>query len=218
MRVQAGPDRGAAEGNLAEPLERPAHTSMTLPHLRRIAAELLAERDRNCIHQVRPPRLDDVVELDRFRLERFRQLLECRQEVAGDLVERREMYSGREDVVRRLTHVHVVVRVHVLAGKCGDYLVGVHVRGGSRAGLEDIDRKLVVQFADRNAIGSFGDSLGLLVVEQPELGIDARGRSLDSSQPAGNGRRNRFARDGKIANCLGRFGPPKLALRFRLGH
>ena len=50
--------------------------------------------------------------------------------------------ARREDVVGRLAHVDVVVRVRALAGERRDHLVGVHVRGGARAGLEDVDREL----------------------------------------------------------------------------
>ena len=93
--------------------------------------------------------------------------------------------DGRgEDVVRRLPHVDVVVRVHVLAGERGDHLVRVHVRRGARAGLEDVDRELVVELAARDPVAGRGDPLGLLGVEQPELGVDARRGGLDPAEPA----------------------------------
>src|SRR5437588_358942 len=60
MGVEAGPDRRAAERNPAEPLERRADAVVALARLRRVAAELLTERDGNGVHQVRPARLDDV--------------------------------------------------------------------------------------------------------------------------------------------------------------
>jgi len=107
--------------------------------------------------------------------------------------ERRQVHRRREDVVRRLTHVHVVVGVHVFAGKRGDHLVRVHVRGGARAGLEDIDRKLIVELPCGNPVTGLRDASGLLVVEQPELGVHARRGGLDSPEPARDGRRNRLA-------------------------
>ena len=72
MRVQPGADGGAAERDLAEPRQRVLDARDALAHLRRVAAELLAERDRHGVHQVRAAGLDDVVELRRLRLERRR--------------------------------------------------------------------------------------------------------------------------------------------------
>src|SRR5581483_10013373 len=124
------------------------------------------------------------------------------QEVVGDLSECRQVDGGGEDVVRRLPQVDVVVRVHVLAGKGCDHLVGVHVRGGARAGLEDVDRELVVELPGRDAVGGGGDPLRLVGVEEAELAVHARGGGLDASEPAGDGRRNRLAGDGKVAHRL----------------
>ena len=70
MGVEAGADGGAAERDLAEPVERRLDALRALAHLRRVAAELLAERDRHRVHPVRAAGLDDVVELGRLRRER----------------------------------------------------------------------------------------------------------------------------------------------------
>ena len=91
------------------------------------------------------------------------------------------MHGRREDVVRRLTHVHVVVGVHVVAGQRSDYLIRVHVRGRARAGLEDIDRKLIVELACGNAVAGLRDALGLLFFEQPQFGVRFGCRLLDES-------------------------------------
>jgi hypothetical protein len=63
MGVETGSDRGAAERDLADSLQRVADAVYALSHLRRVAGELLAERDRHSVHQVRAAGLDDVVEL-----------------------------------------------------------------------------------------------------------------------------------------------------------
>ena len=139
------------------------------------------------VHQVRPARLDDVVELARLGLECLGQAAERGQQVVRQLVEGGEVHRRREDVVRRLAHVHVVVRMNALAGERGDHLVRVHVRRGAGAGLEDVDRKLVVELARRDPVGGGGDALSLLGVEQPELGVYARGGGLDPSKPARDG-------------------------------
>jgi hypothetical protein len=124
----------------------------------------------------------------------------------------------REDVVRRLPHVHVVVGVHVLAGKRGDHLVRVHVRRGSRAGLEDIDRELVVELAGSDPVGGLGDSLRLVDVEEPELGIGTGRGGLDPPEPAGDGDRDGLARDGKVLDRFSRLGPPQLVPGRDLAH
>src|SRR3954454_18124419 len=218
MRVQARPRRRPAERDLAEPPERPCDTVAAFAHLRRVAGELLAERDRYGIHQMRAAGLDDVVELHGLRLERRRESLERRQKVVRDLVERREVHGRREDVVRRLTHVHVVVRVHVVTGECCDHLVRVHVRRRSGPSLEHVDRELVVELARCNPVAAGAHALRLLVVEQPELRVDTRSGRLDAAEPPRNGGRNRLPRDREGRDRLTRFVAPKLAALLRLGH
>jgi hypothetical protein len=215
MRVQAGADGGAAERDLAEPLAAVADPLDPLAHLRRVAGELLAERDRHGVHQVRPPRLDDVVELLRLGLERGGEGVERGQQVVLDLAERGEMDGRREDVVRALAHVDVVVRVHVVAGERGDHLVRVHVRARAGAGLEDVDRELVVVLAARDRVSGGGDPLGLVGVEQPELGVRARSGGLDPPEPPRDGNRNRLTGDGKIGDRLPRLPAPQLPLNPR---
>ena len=159
MRVEAGAGGGAAERDLADAAERRLDPLHGEPHLRRVAAELLAEGHGHRVHQVRAARLDDVLELGRLRFQRALQRAHRGQQVMGDLVERRQVHRAGEDVVGRLAHVHVVVRVRAVAREVRDHLVGVHVRRGARAGLEDVDRELVVVLAlgDRGAGG--GDPL-----------------------------------------------------------
>ena len=50
MRVEAGADRGAAERDLADALERGLDAGDALANLRRVPGELLAERDRHGVH------------------------------------------------------------------------------------------------------------------------------------------------------------------------
>ena len=47
-----------------------------------------------------------------------------------------------------------------VAGEVGEHLVGVHVRGGAGAGLEDVDRELVVVLAGGDRVAGGGDPLG----------------------------------------------------------
>ena len=70
MGVEAGAGGGAAERDLRDLRQRVADAPRAEPHLRRVAGELLAERDRDRVHQVRAARLDDVVELGGLGRER----------------------------------------------------------------------------------------------------------------------------------------------------
>ena len=101
VRVQAGADRGAAERDLADAAERCLDPRDPLAHLRRVAAELLAEGDRHGVHQVRAAGLDDVVELLGLRLERRRRA--GRAPGAGRSSARRARRGARRRGRRRST-------------------------------------------------------------------------------------------------------------------
>ena len=120
------------------------------------------------------------------------------------------MDCGREDVVRGLAHVHVVVGMNAFAGDLRDHLVRVHVRRGAGARLEDVDRKLVVEVTCGDPVGGGGDALRLVGLEEPELGVHARGGGLDATEPAGYMRGDRLARDLEVLDRLVRFEPPEL--------
>ena len=128
------------------------------------------------------------------------------------------MHGGREDVVRRLAHVHVVVRVDTLAGDRGDDLVRVHVRARPRARLEDVDGELVVELAGCDAVGGGGDAVGEVVVEESEVGVDTRSGRLDPSQPACDGDRDGLAGDGEVGDRLLGLGAPQGLLLGCLRH
>ena len=148
-----------------------------------------------------------------FALERRRELLERGQKIVRELAERREVHGGREHVVRRLAHVHVVVRVDVVAGERRDDLVRVHVRARPRAGLEDVDRELVVELAGRDAVSRSGDAVCEVAIEQPEVGVHARGGGLDPPEPARDRRRDRLSGDREVPDRLLRLAAPETSRR-----
>ena len=164
--VQSGTGRGPAQRDLRDLRQRAAHPARAEADLRGVAGELLPERHRDGVHQVRATGLDDVMELGRLRAQRLLELLERRQQGVGRRVERREVHGGGEHVVGRLPHVHVIVGMGAIAGERRDHLVGVHVRRSPRAGLEHVDRELVVELAGANTVRGGGDPLGQIVVEQ----------------------------------------------------
>jgi len=49
---------------------------------------------------------------------------------------------------------------------------GVRVGRGARAGLEHVNRELIVELSRRDPIGGGGDPLGELGVEQGQLAVD----------------------------------------------
>src|SRR5581483_11823898 len=206
------------ERDLTEAAQRRLDARLALAHLRGVAAELLAERDRDSVHPVRAPALHDVVELLRLATEGGRELVERGQQVVRELVERREVHGGREDVVGALAHVDVVIRVHAFAGERRDDLVRVHVRRRARAGLEHVDRELVVELAACDAIAGRSDALRLLVVEQAQLGVHARRGGLDAAQPARDRDGDRLPGHGEVGDRLARLAAPKLLCGVRLGH
>jgi hypothetical protein len=213
MRVEAGADCCPSERDLAHAPERRLDPSDALAHLGRVAAELLAERDRHGVHQVRPAGLDDVVELGGLRLERVGEPFERGDEVVGQLVERGQVDGRREHVVRGLPHVDVVVGVDAVAGDRGDHLVGVHVRRRAGAGLEDVDRELVVELAVRDPVAGCGDAVGLVLVEEAQIGVGPGGCGLDPAEPARNVARDRLAGHLEVLDRLLGLHAPEL-----LGH
>ena len=93
------PSRGSASSTRAAPeLD-----------LRRVAAELLAERDGHGVHEVRAARLDDRRELRSLGRERRLELAERGQQVVRGRVQRGEVDRRGEHVVRGLAEVDVVV-------------------------------------------------------------------------------------------------------------
>ncbi len=148
MGIDAGADRGTALCKVDEPFQRAADTLARMLGLRAPTVEFLPERDGHGVHQVRPTCLDDVAQLVRFRLEHATQVLERRQELLVNRKRCTYVHAGRNHVVAGLAHVDVVVGVHrgaELFGRemCNDF-VGIHVRAGTRPGLEYVDRKMGV--------------------------------------------------------------------------
>ena len=81
VRVQAGAGGGAAERDLRHLRQRVAHAARAEADLRGVAGELLAERDRDGVHQVRAAGLDDVLERLGLRGERLLEPLERGQQL-----------------------------------------------------------------------------------------------------------------------------------------
>ena len=153
-RVQPGPDRRRADVELLQLLRGVRHIVGAASDAGGVAAEFLAERDRHGILQMRAAGLEHVRELARLPIETVRERSRRADEAAVS-EEQRQARRRREHVVRRLAHVHVIVRMHArvgaarlaeeLGGAVRDHFVRVHVVRGARARLIDVHDELVAQ-------------------------------------------------------------------------
>ncbi len=198
MGVDAGAHGRAADGQFQQRLDcaSPARPDRAL-QLPGQAADLLAQRKRRGVGQVRAADLEDVLPLGRLLGQHLAAVVPGRESAArgwprprprGWPWETRRWCSGpcsrdRWDgsASRRLKRSPPAK----LDGPIGDHLVGVHVAGGARAGLKDIDGKLVVE----SSVGHFaaGGEQGL------DLGVQSSGFlpepvSLPRSRLADGGR------------------------------
>ena len=170
-RVEAGADRGAAERQLAQVRQRRREVRQAVVELRDPARDLLAEGQRRRVLQVGAADLDDVGERRGLRGERVAQGRDRRQQPRRERLDRGDVHRRREDVVRRLAAVDVVVRMdqaplaerpaEQLRGAVGEHLVHVHVGLRARAGLPDRERELAVVLAGQHLVGGGDDRVGL---------------------------------------------------------
>ena len=198
-RVEAGADGGAALCQFHQRGQRRLDARNAILDLLRIAGEFLAERQRGRILRVRAADLDDLLPVDRLLLQRCVQVLEGREQVGRDLLGAGDVHRGRERIVRRLAHVHVVVRVnrllrahhaaHHFDGAVRDHLVGVHVRLRARTRLPHDQREMIVQLAVDHFLRRCDDVLGQLRLQLAQLKVCFRRRTLhDAQRPHDRGR------------------------------
>src|SRR5205807_6273133 len=142
VRVEAGADSGSAERYTRKLVDRAAGATDGFFDLTRVALELLAQADRRCVLQVRAAGLDHRPELLALGLEYALEPLERGHELVLDGHRGRKLNRGRDDIVRGLTEVDVVVGMDELGPSLaaedlsrpvGDHLVGVGVRRGRGA-------------------------------------------------------------------------------------
>ena len=175
MRVDTGPDSGASGGQFEHGVECSSGPFGREDQLSCQASDFLPQTQRCRIGQVSAADLDHLVPLVGLVLQRVGEPLECRDELVADPFGDRDMDRGGEHVVGALPHVDMVIGVDRFLGSkpvalnqfdctVGDDLVDVHVARGARAGLEDVDGELVIEFSvdDFLAGGHQGLDLGLV--------------------------------------------------------
>ncbi|CAM2158157.1 conserved hypothetical protein [Paraburkholderia tropica] len=220
MRVQAGADRRAALREFVEMRQRGFHMLDAVIELRDVARELLAERERRGVLQVRAADLDDVAELLRLGRERVAQRLQRGQQMLDDADGGRDVHGRREHVVGRLAAIDVVVRMHLarfaalaaenLARAVRDHLVEVHVGLRARAGLPDGERELARMLAFDDLVGGLHDRARLGLVEHAEAVIHFGGRALDRRERGDQFRRLLLGRDAEVLQRALRLRAPQL--------
>jgi hypothetical protein len=102
VRVQAGADRGAADGEAVKAGHRGLKRLARLLELRHIAGEFLPQRERRCVLQVRAADLDDGRERIAFGGERVREPLQ-RRDQPGAQRARRPRCASRWETHRSRT-------------------------------------------------------------------------------------------------------------------
>ncbi|MBV6465853.1 MAG: hypothetical protein PGMFKBFP_01139 [Anaerolineales bacterium] len=187
MGVQPGPGSGPADSEPSQPLGRGLDPRRVALHRFGVRAEFLPQADGDGVLQMRAPRFNDVVELDRFFVQRLGQVFQDAQQFVQP-PQASETDGGRDGVVCGLRHVDVVVRVdavlpelsaHDLRGAVGDDFVDVHVVAGPRARLEGVHDELIVPPPGDDFVRGLDDGRGPLVVEQAEVAVDFGGRPFD---------------------------------------
>ncbi len=157
---------------------------------------------------MRPPRLRHVVELFSLRDQRLGEAPQARQQLLSDRYDGRHVRSGGDHVIGRLSQIDVVVRVHgifranlaskELNGAVRDDLVGVHVGGSARAGLEDVEHEVLVQRAVHHLGGRPLDRFRALRIQEAELRVHLGSRLLDRSERLNEPTPETNAADGEV--------------------
>ncbi len=188
MSVDAGADRRRAHVEFLQRRQHRLHVLDVLSEHRRETVELLTQRHRNSILQLRASDLQHRTELTALVGKRGTQQLQ----LANELVHARshgELHGRRVGVIRGLRTVHMIDRVNVLIfallvasqlqGTVRDDFVRVHVRAGTRAALDDADDELVMQFAVDDLLGGSVDMVGDVWFQVAEIPVRARRGLLD---------------------------------------
>ena len=111
-RVQARAHRRAALGQLIDAGQGRLDARDAHGHLMRVARELLREREGRGVHRVGAADFDDALELRDFGFKCGMQAAEPRQRHVPRGHRGGDVHGGGEGIVRRLTHVAMVVGVH----------------------------------------------------------------------------------------------------------
>ena len=217
--VEPGACRGATDTDAAQPVTGRHDALLVVAHCLRVRLELLPETNRHGVLQMGASGLDHVVELASLFRERVRQGIHLPQQLV-QTPERAEADDRRDGIIGALGHVDVVVRLHGLVrvgqaeaqdlvGPVGDHLVDVHVVARARARLERIHDELVRVLAVQDLLCRLHDGVREFRLEQPQVPIDLRGRTLEQRERQDENRVGSPAADLEVVDRALRLRPPQ---------
>jgi hypothetical protein len=119
--------------------------------------------------------LDDVVPLLRLCGNRITQLLHCRNQPLLHIDSGRDIHGRREGVVRRLSHVYMIVWVHwhLASQRCagdlgaavGDHFVYVHVELSTASCHPHVQREHIVVLTREDFVTDLHNQIVALLIE-----------------------------------------------------
>jgi len=112
--VEPGADGGAAHGHLQQVTGGVLDLGDGVIKGADVAGPFLADGQRGSVLQMRAADLDDLSPRPRLALDGVAEPPERRDRLVRRHLVRRDVHGGREGVVGRLAHVHVIVRVNRL--------------------------------------------------------------------------------------------------------
>jgi hypothetical protein len=185
--VEPRPDRGPAHADLGQHRTDGFEGADFIVERASKRVELLAERHRHGILELRAPHLDDVGELFALGAECSDQFLVCSDDL-GVAERHADMHRAGIGIIGGLRAVHVIVRItvfvfaflvsHQLERAVGDHLVRVHVRRRARPALEDVEAELVVELSVYDLLAGLLDAGQDLLREPLGVEVGARGSEL----------------------------------------
>ena len=129
-------------------------------------------------------------------------------------LQRGHLSGGGNDVIGGLAAVHMVIGVYdgVIAflssaefnGAIGDYLIGVHVDGGSCPSLDRIYNKILSVLPFQNFVAGFYNGVRTFPVEKVHLTVGDGRRFFDTGKAVYDFRMHCQTGDGKVFGCAKR--------------
>ena len=208
MTVQPRSDSRPSLGQFVQVGQGHADAFGSPRHLPGVAGKFLTKRNRYGVHHVGATDLDDVAELACLFTQDRVQVLKGRYKTGVQFFGGGNVHRRRESVVRALSQVDVIVRVHRmfaaqpaaenLDGAIGNHLVDVHVGVGAGSGLPDDKGEMIVEGAVDHFVGRAADCVGYWAIQQPKLLMDRRHRFFYHTECPEKGTGHPVAADGEI--------------------
>src|SRR5512133_769696 len=102
-----------------------------------------------------------------------------------------QLYHGGNNIIARLSAIYMVIGMDApvpafaaleFTRPIRDHLVGVHVCGGARPSLENVEDELAIPLSIADLLSGRGDAIGQIRREQPQFKICLRGMLFDKPE------------------------------------